>query len=164
MLVREWMSSPVHVVKPLDSAKHARELLEQHRINQLPVVAKGKLVGIVTDRDLRDAFPSVLDEAAGSRRGRGKADPATITVESIMSSNVLTIAPDEPMATAVRKIRDQRVGALPVVEDGKIVGILARSDVLEAFAIVAERLHALESAPHEVEQPAHASDEIRRNW
>ena len=55
MLVSEWMTQPVHTVKPQDNAYHARELLEEHRINQLPVTVGAELVGIVTDRDLRDA-------------------------------------------------------------------------------------------------------------
>ena len=68
MLVKEWMSRSLHVVKPHDSVRHAREILEQYRINQLPVVQRDRLVGIVTDRDLRDAFPSVLDRPS-SRKG-----------------------------------------------------------------------------------------------
>ena len=61
--VKDWMRPVVHAVRPRDTIEHARELCERHRVNQLPVVTNGVLAGIVTDRDLRDAFPS-LDEQA----------------------------------------------------------------------------------------------------
>ena len=64
------MTHPVITVKPQDSAPHAREVIEEHRINQLSVLGDGRLVGIVTDRDLRDVFPS------GSIR-RDRLDVAT---------------------------------------------------------------------------------------
>ena len=55
MLIRNWMKSPVYTVKLHDSVAHARVLLAQHRFNQLPVIREQNLMGIVTDRDLRDA-------------------------------------------------------------------------------------------------------------
>ena len=68
MIVANWMTKRVATVKPLDTILHAREILEDRRVNQLPVVVGEEVVGIITDRDLRDAFPSVFDEAAGSGR------------------------------------------------------------------------------------------------
>jgi acetoin utilization protein AcuB len=56
MEIAKWMKHPVRSVKPLDSIWHAREVMTEHRINQLPVLANGRLVGVVSDRDLRDAF------------------------------------------------------------------------------------------------------------
>ena len=102
----------------------------KHHINQLPVVAKGKLVGIVTDRDIRDAYPSSL------RLFRGKevdefAD--SYTVEEVMTYNVVTISPQTPIREAAQQLRKQRFGALPVVEKGKVVGIITRSDFLDAL-------------------------------
>lgn len=135
MQVRRWMNHVVHSVKPRDSIQHARELLEKHRVNQLPVVVDGRLVGIITDRDLRDAFPSVLDAPLfGSRKAKvASADPAAVIVEVVMSPNVTTIGPDASMAEAARLMRSQRIGALPVVEHERVVGILTRSNVLDAF-------------------------------
>ena len=63
MNIAKWMGHPVHAVKPRDTIRRARELMAEHRVNQLPVVVDGRIVGIVTDRDLRDAFPSVFDIA-----------------------------------------------------------------------------------------------------
>lgn len=130
MRIEPWMKHPVVCVKPRDSAAHARALMAQHRINQLPVVADGRLVGIVTDRDVRDAFPSVFETAAGSGPS---ADPATITVEELMAPGVLTLAPDDQIADAARIMRRERIGAIPIVARGHLLGMLTRSDLLDAF-------------------------------
>ena len=132
MRVEEWMKHPVTSVKPLDSAAHARAIMAERRVNQLPVLAGPKIVGIVTDRDLRDAFPS-LAEAGGTRRQPRGVDPATIPVEDVMSRDPLTVEPGLPLVAAARLLRTERIGALPVVHDGRLVGILTRSDLLDAF-------------------------------
>jgi acetoin utilization protein AcuB len=140
MLVQKWMKHPVQSVKPLDSIQHARELMEKHRVNQLPVVVDGGLVGIITDRDLRDAFPSVFDSPLFARRARKvtATDPRTVTVEMVMTPGVTTIGSGDSMADAVRVMRKQRIGALPVVDGGRLVGILTRSDILEGFVDLVE--------------------------
>jgi len=140
MKIRRWMKHPVHSVKPLDSIHHARELIERYRVNQLPVIVEGHLVGIITDRDLRDAFPSVFDSLSFARRRPhvGTTDPRTVTVEMVMSPNAITVRPDDSMADAARLMREQRIGALPVVERQQVVGILTRSDILDSFVDLAE--------------------------
>jgi acetoin utilization protein AcuB len=127
--IAKWMKSPVRTVKPLDSIEHARDVMAEHRINQLPVVAGGRLVGIVSDRDLRDAYPSVF---ADPTRREG-ADPKQIQVQEVMTSNVLTLAPADSMIAAASLMRRERVGAVPIVDGSRLVGILARSDVLDAL-------------------------------
>ncbi len=64
MRIEDWMKSPVHTIKPLDSLARARAVLEQYQINQFPVVINRRLVGIITDRDLRSACPSAAEIAA----------------------------------------------------------------------------------------------------
>ena len=133
--VRSWMKQPVVGVKPRDSAAHARALMAQHRVNQLPVFEGPRLVGIVTDRDLRDAFPSLAETMIQSRRRLPEgADPSAIPVEDVMTHEVLTIEPDTPLDDAARLLRRKRIGALPVVSGGRVVGIVTRSDLLEALA------------------------------
>jgi len=131
------MKHPVRTVRPRDTAQHARDLMEQHRVNQLPVLHADKVVGIVTDRDLRDAFPSALEagifEFAPHRKPPAGADPDKIVVEDLMTHDVLTLSPDDSLADAARLMRRERIGAVPVVEHGHVVGILARSDLLEAL-------------------------------
>ena len=135
MRVRSWMTQPVIGVKPRDSAAHARVLMVQHRVNQLPVLQGPRLVGIVTDRDLRDAFPSLAETMAPSRHRLPKgAEPSAIPVEDVMSHDVLTVEPDTPLDEAARLLRGKRIGGLPVVSGGHVVGIVTRSDLLEALA------------------------------
>jgi acetoin utilization protein AcuB len=129
------MKHPVVTVRPRDTALHARELMAKYRINQLPVVTDGRVVGIVTDRDLRDVFPSVFESAAPSGHARkgGLTDPATIPLEDVMTTKVITLAPAALVADAARLMRRERIGAIPIVEGGRLAGILTRSDVLDAF-------------------------------
>jgi acetoin utilization protein AcuB len=140
MLVRDWMHRPVETIKPRDSIEHARAVIETHRVNQLPVVVGHDVVGIVTDRDLRDAYPSVFEIASsGGVPGRDLPDPSQILVEAVMVSNVLTISPEEDVTAAADLMRRERIGALPVVENGGLIGILTRSDLLTAFIDILRR-------------------------
>lgn len=140
MIVANWMTKRVATVKPLDTILHAREILEDRRVNQLPVVVGEEVVGIITDRDLRDAFPSVFDEAAGSGRSGSAArgDPSKVTVEMVMTATPFTIESKTPLAEAAERMRRERVGALPVVDNGKLTGILTRSDMLRALIEIAK--------------------------
>ena len=130
MEVSQWMTKSVMTIKPKDTLRHARDRLAKYRINQLPVVVNDKLVGIVTDRDVRDAYPSSLrlfygkdiDEFGDSH-----------TVEEVMTYNVVAISPQTSLREAAQRLRRQRFGALPVVENGKLVGIITRSDLLDAL-------------------------------
>lgn len=126
--VSEWMTKPVITVEVVDSIGHARRTMAERRINQLPVLDDGKLVGIVTDRDLRDAYPTSLVIDRGKEIDRF-AD--TYTVEEAMSYHVITVRPATPLAAAVKLLHRHRIGSLPVVENGKVVGIITRSNVLE---------------------------------
>jgi acetoin utilization protein AcuB len=139
LLVRSWMKPQVHVARPRDSIDHARELCERHRVNQLPVVEDGRLVGIVTDRDLRDAFPSVTEEA--ERPEDAHELTATLVVEDVMTRELLTASEDAGIDHAATVLRYERIGALPIVRGDRLVGILTRSDLLEALVplVKAER-------------------------
>jgi acetoin utilization protein AcuB len=130
MNISHWMTTAVVTVKPHDTLRHARALMATPRINQPPVTVDGKLVGIVTDRDIRDAYPSSLRLL----RGQGIDDFAdSYTVEEVMTYNVSAVSPQTPLREAAQCLREQRFGALPVVEHDKLVGILTRSDLLDAL-------------------------------
>jgi acetoin utilization protein AcuB len=139
-IVGAWMHTQLHVAHPHDSIEAARALCERHRINQLPVIADGKLVGIVTDRDLRDAFPSIVEEAA--RPDDARREISSIHVEDVMTANVLTVAAGDPIERAAMIMRRERVGALPVVRNDRVIGILTRTDLLQALVAVTTVLHA----------------------
>ena len=126
--VADWMSEGVLAVETFDSISIARQLMAKHRVNQLPVLDNDVLVGIVTDRDLRDAYPTSM------MIDRGKEIDAfadTVTVEEVMSHDVFTVRPDTPLKKAVGLLRRHRIGSLPVVKDRNLVGIITRSDVLD---------------------------------
>ena len=142
MLVEQWMSKKVHAVKPLDSILHARELMVNHRINQLPVIVDGKLVGIITDRDLRDAFPSAFEGSSPNIEKKRKlegTDPQSIRVERGMAPRPRSVARNDSVADAARLMRKERIGAVPVLDDGHVVGILTRSDLLDALVALSDR-------------------------
>lgn len=126
--VADWMSKGVLAVETFDSISIARQLMAKHRINQLPVLDNDVLVGIVTDRDVRDAYPTSMMIDRGKEIDRF-AD--TVTVEEVMSHNVFTVRPDTPLQKAVSLLRRHRIGALPVVKDKNLVGIITRSDILD---------------------------------
>jgi acetoin utilization protein AcuB len=134
VLIERWMKSAVHTVKPLDSVAHARAILEEYRINQLPVVVNGHLVGIVTDRDLRDAprAAQIASTDAGDKDTASKT-PEQIPVEAVMTTNALTLKPKDSLTRAASLMRQERIGAIPIVENGVLRGIITRSDILDAF-------------------------------
>jgi acetoin utilization protein AcuB len=138
MRVEHWMTANPLTVEPHSSVVHARGLLKEHRINQLPVTLRGRLVGIVTDRDLRDAMATIrtLVEASDDPRARRRS-PQEIMVDTVMTANAITIEPYDTMERAAVLMRRERIGALPVVHRGELRGILTRSDVLRAFLALA---------------------------
>ncbi|MFN8545833.1 MAG: CBS domain-containing protein [Candidatus Binatia bacterium] len=138
MRIANWMQRRVHAVGPRDTIGHAREIMEQHRVNQLPVVVGKRVIGIVTDRDLRDAFPSVMESARDDARGRKEKETEQILVESVMTPTVVSLKPSDTVVEAARVMRRERIGSVPIVEDDQLVGILTRSDVLAAFVGLSE--------------------------
>jgi acetoin utilization protein AcuB len=133
MTITPYMRRTVVTVRPLDSVRHARELLERHRINQLPVLVDGRVVGIVTDRDLRDVFPSVLESKRHIRR-HPELDPDRVPVRDVMTARVLTLGGDASVPEAAALLRRERIGAIPIVDaDDHLCGILTRSDLLGAL-------------------------------
>jgi acetoin utilization protein AcuB len=126
--VADWMTETVLAVETFDSIGIARQLMAKHRVNQLPVLDNDVLVGIVTDRDLRDAYPTSMMIDRGEAIDRF-AD--SVTVEEVMSHDVFTVRPDTPLKKAVGLLRTHRIGSLPVVKNKDLVGIITRSDILD---------------------------------
>jgi len=134
MICERWMTVQVESVTPLDSVAHARALLEERHVNQLPVVRNGVLVGIVTDRDLREA-PQRLAAAEGwDAPGKSPPkEPDQIPVEAVMTSTPITLAPHSTLLNAAVVLRRERIGSVPIVDGDRLVGIVTRSDILDAF-------------------------------
>ena len=128
--VRDVMSVAPVTIPPSMSVYEARTLMQQRKVRHLPVLKDGCLVGIVSDRDIRLVLPSPATSLAVWEI-RHLLDK--LTVGEMMTYFVMTTAPDRLMTEAVGRMLGHRVGALPVVEDRHLVGILTRTDVLRAF-------------------------------
>jgi acetoin utilization protein AcuB len=129
LLVERTMKFMPWTVQPSDSVAHARALLDEHRINHLPVLLKGNLVGIVSTRDLQ---ASKLPRAHAIKRAL-ETRPDRVRVASVMTTNVHVARPSDMLGDAADLMRRKHVGALPVVEEGQLRGIITRSDIIGAL-------------------------------
>src|SRR5512134_3120973 len=114
-----------------DSMKKAMDLLKEHEIRHLPVLKGGdRLVGIVSERDIKQASPSPAT-ALEIREIYYLLDK--VKVRQIMTRRPYTISSTAPYEEAALIMREKRIGCLPVVDAGKLVGILTETDILDAF-------------------------------
>ena len=125
--VRDIMTTDVVTVRPDTPHQTVAAMLRQHRVSGFPVADDdGKVVGVVTETDL------VALVAGRYHRGHRAAEQAT--AGDLMSHPAVTVGPDDPVKTAARLMRKQRLQRLPVVDrDGRLAGIVSRSDVLSVF-------------------------------
>ena len=132
MVVERYMTPNPITVRPGTSLRKAQELLYTHHIRHLPVVQGRRLVGIITDRDLRQLLPSSLappDEVA-----RFRAATAQVKVGEVMTRQVLSVTPDTRTRKAARLMVERRLGCLPVLQGSTLVGIITTNDLLRAMA------------------------------
>ncbi|WP_319470059.1 CBS and ACT domain-containing protein [uncultured Pseudodesulfovibrio sp.] len=129
MLVRDWMTANVISLGVNSSVMDAAEILHEKNIRQFPVIDRdAALVGIVSDRDIRDAMPSKFipgDNAEG--RGGGLY---TLTASDIMTLDPITVTSDTAVNEVAEMLVRHKVGGLPVVDCGELVGIITQADVL----------------------------------
>ena len=140
MKVKEVMTRDPLTIDPEAPLGTAMDVMRRKRIRHLPVVDDaGRLLGIITDRDLRQAtFAPALAEhlsLGAQRRLRGIGQALEdLRVEHAMTWVVVTTDPEATIARAAVVMFERRIGSLPVVEDGKLVGILTERDLLLALA------------------------------
>lgn len=115
--VGQHMATQLSTLVPTSTIAEAMELEKDRGVRHLPVVDEERLVGIVSDRDLRKAY------------GRGK--DASSPASEVMSPSPLTLDPEDPLSRAATCMLEGRISALPVVDDGRLVGILTLLDLLE---------------------------------
>jgi acetoin utilization protein AcuB len=140
--------SPITVAGS-DTLDQAMKTLETWRIRHLPVVEGDRLVGIVSDRDLKKAAPSPFDLEAAEEFVRLTSG---VTVSEVMTREVVTISPYTPIEDAAALMGEKRIGALPVVQEGRLVGIITETDVL---GVMTEMMAATRTASRvEIEVPA----------
>jgi CBS domain-containing protein len=126
VLVKEWMVTPVITVEASSPISAAHHLMKNNNVRRLPVLNHNKLVGIVTIGDVREASPS---DATTLSIWELNYLWAQLTVEKVMTRNILTVTPDTPILDAAELMMEQKVSGLPVIEGEKLVGILTESDI-----------------------------------
>jgi acetoin utilization protein AcuB len=134
MKVQDIMTTPAVTVGLDMPVLEARQVMERQRIRHLPVTDGGRLMGIVTDRDIRLNMPS---PATSLSVWEINFLIAKLTVGSVMRRAVITIDAQRDAAEAARIMLDHKIGALPVVDGGVVVGIVTETDMLRAFATLA---------------------------
>ena len=130
MLIRDRMSAPAITMDVKGSIAEAHALMRHYDIRRVPVLQKGRLVGIVTWTDLMRALPSPAS-TLGAWEVPGLLRRAS--VKEIMTEDPITIGPDAPIEAAAVIMRGQKIGGLPVVEDQTLLGVITESDLFEAF-------------------------------
>jgi CBS-domain-containing membrane protein len=136
--VRDVMSTHVIAVRELATFKEIAIRLHEHRVSAFPVIDSGnKCIGVVSEADLL-AKEAAEDEGSAATPGmtweRDRSKAAAVTAGELMSSPPVTIGADEPVTRAARLMYARRVKRLPVIsEDGTLIGIVTRSDVLSVY-------------------------------
>jgi CBS domain-containing protein len=141
MRVRDVMSRNVVTVESSESCHEAATRMFRGKIRHLPVVdGGGRLTGVVTDRDLRHRLlaPAVLREAGASCDVSVETVLKSVPVSEVMTSPAVTAKPDEELGRVAQTMIEDKVGSLPVVEDGRVVGIVTETDVLRQIVRAAE--------------------------
>ncbi len=144
MLVRDIMTRPVVAIGPDEPIGDVTALMAQRDLRHFPVLDEGRLVGIVSDRDLR----TVGADHPQARPGVRASDP----VRQLMTRQVWTAHPLDPVDEAAALLRHRMIGAMPVLEDGDLVGIVTGADFLDALVAMTGSGRA--STRLEVELPA----------
>lgn len=131
MLIGKRMTKDPKTVSPDDPLGHAADLMRRFGFNHLPVVEGGRLVGILSDTDLRNA-----SLAGGGVGTPGEAGPAGAFVRDAMKADVWSVTPEDTLGDALLIITRKKFGALPVLSEDRLVGIITKSDLLRGFADV----------------------------
>jgi acetoin utilization protein AcuB len=130
MLVGERMSHPVITMSPDLPIVDALNLMKRERIRRAPVVKDGKMVGIVSDKDLLNASTS---PATSLSVWELNYLLSKITVKEVMSKKVLSVSENTPIEEAARIMADNKIGGLPVTRDDEVVGIITETDLFKIF-------------------------------
>ena len=133
--VRDVMTPNPVTISPEESLMEALQMMRLRKIRRIPVVSGGKLVGLLTEGDLKRAEPSTLSDT----QEQFAAVMEGTQVNRIMIQNLITTTPDAPVIDAARTLFKSKYGALPVLEGGKLVGILTDNDLIGALVKLLDR-------------------------
>lgn len=127
MKVSEKMVREVITISEDRTLREVLALFQRHHIRTLPVLEKGRLVGIISDRDVKRATPSPVSGASLEEYNR-VVD--STKVSQLMTRNPYCVTPSTPLRDAVKALHDTKHGAIPVVDNGKLVGLVTATDML----------------------------------
>jgi acetoin utilization protein AcuB len=130
MTVKEWMTPDPKTIAEDDVVRTAVMLVLQNRIRHLPVLRAGALVGIISDRDLKRSMPSVV---AGATEKEYRAFMDNTPIKELMTINPITCSETTPLVELVAQFCEHKVGAIPVVDGERLVGIVTQTDMMHAF-------------------------------
>jgi len=125
------MTTDVTTIGRNDELTIADDIMKMKRLRHLPVVEEGRLVGILTQRDL---FHAALSTAMNFGEKAQKEFLKTVVVKEVMTDEVLSIDPNADVKEAARLMIEHKIGCLPVVESGKLVGLVTETDLLRVIA------------------------------
>jgi acetoin utilization protein AcuB len=131
MLVKNWMSKNVIMIEAKDSMQRAVSLMKEHKIRMLPVLQRGKLVGVVSDTDLKRASAS---DATMLDVHEMLYLISKIKIKDIMTKEPLTVGPDCTVEETAALLMEHKISGVPVVEaGGKVVGVITRDDLFKVL-------------------------------
>jgi acetoin utilization protein AcuB len=131
MLIKDWMATIILTVDANTSVMRAGRTMKDNNISRLPVVSQGKLVGIITDRDLKEASPS---SKANMDLYEMYYLLSEMKVKDVMTADPIRLSLDDTLEKAALVMLNEKISGLIIVdEDGNLVGLLSKSDVLRAF-------------------------------
>lgn len=130
MKVKDIMVKDVATLRLNDELSLADDIMELGRIRHLPVVEEGQLVGIISERDL---FKASLASAMGYGEKAKREFMKAVAVKEVMVDKVITISPEASVEEAGKVMLEKKIGCLPVVEEGNLIGLITETDVLRYY-------------------------------
>jgi CBS domain-containing protein len=144
MKVRDLMTREVVTLNASETLGLADDIMQLGRIRHMPVLSNGRLVGVLSQRDL---FRAAISSMLHLRRAAERRWLAEIPVRKAMSSSPITVKPDTSIREAVTIMAEKRIGCLPVVENEQLVGLLSESDCLQYLARLLDIAETREALP-----------------
>ncbi|HHW44093.1 CBS domain-containing protein [Desulfofundulus thermobenzoicus] len=130
MFVRDYMSTSPITINQETPILEALNIMRKNRIRHLPVTERGRLIGVVTERDLLTVSPSPATTLSVFELNYLLSK---MVIREVMKKNVITVVPDCTIEEAALLMREHRIGSLPVVEGDRLVGLITQTDILDAL-------------------------------
>jgi len=138
MLIKDVMTPNPYTIDPDRTVLEALLMMYDHDIRRLPVIEKGKLIGIISDRDIKQTMgrPSLSD-----KQRAGESDELRFAVRDVMTHNLITVRQDDDLKEAIELIVENKISGLPVVDrDGNLVGVVSTIDLLRYCLDLVEQI------------------------